>query len=65
MATAPRQRWQLHNDGSDSTTMAAAPLDRPDRRCAINNKAKSVGDQMTAIEVWLPNTMERPALPLS
>ena len=27
--------------------------------------AKSVGDQTTAIEVWLPNTMERLALPLS
>ena len=38
---------------------------RPDRRYAINNNAKSVGDQTKAIEVWLPNTMERPALPLS
>jgi hypothetical protein len=38
---------------------------RPDRGCAINNNAKSVGDQMTAIEVWLPNTMECLALPLS
>jgi hypothetical protein len=25
----------------------------------------SVGDQTTAIEVWLPNTMEHPALTLS
>jgi hypothetical protein len=35
----------------------------PDRWCAINNiVAPVIGDQTTAIEIQLPNTMERPTL---
>jgi len=64
VATDSYRSYRDHNP-QPRNVGCARNHDGPNRWCAINNNAKSVGDQTTAIEVWLPNTMEHPVLPLS